>query len=168
MVALVFIALMFFSCSFMKGHSDNMLLSEEEAAELNLDQLPEKARYGYVNRYFMVTRGNASNGPRIEIVRPSVTIAEAGPTIETQSPTEFFVSFEKSASGNPADMRTLKVIGKRCFFIKELTERLKPYIVGSKIKASNLKIPNGRFHLEVSIADTAGVETVEHYQLVVR
>lgn len=145
-----------------------MLFTQEEAAELDLGQMSDKEWHSFANRTFLATRGVSTKGPRIEIMRPTVKMAAAGPTIETQSPTDLIVSFEQSALGKPVDMETLSVVGKKGFFSKTLTEKLKPFVVGSQIQASNLTIPKGKFHLQVSIADTEGIETVENYLLVVR
>ena len=145
-----------------------MLFSEEDAAALDLGQLPKTDWNRYVNRAFAPKRGVSSKGPRIQFLQPSVTLAAAGPTIETQSPTELIVAFEERSTGAPVDMSTLEVVGKKGFFKKTLTDNLKPYIVGSQIKATDIKIPHGKFHLEISIADTAGAKTTENYLLVVR
>lgn len=161
---------LFFSCSQtqLQGHGGAMLFSEEDAAALDLGQLPKTDWHGYVSRTFAPKRGVSSKGPRIQFMRPSVTLAAAGPTIETQSPTELIVAFEESPSGNPVDMSTLEVVGRKGFFRKTLTDNLRPYIVGSQIKATDINIPHGKFHLQISIADTAGVKTTENYLLVVR
>jgi hypothetical protein len=61
-----------------------------------------------------------------------------------------------------------EVIGKKGWFQKSLTKTLKPYIRGTKIDASNIKVGNGKYHLYVSIADMAGVKTEENYILIVK
>jgi hypothetical protein len=168
-IGFIVVCLLFFSCSYMvDGYADLILFTDQDAAQLDLDQLPEKESYSYFSQHIFPTRTVSAKGPRIKFMQPPVTLAAKGPTLETQSPTDLIVSFGESSSGNPADMSTLEVVGKKGFFKKALTDKLKPYIVGSQIKATNIKIPNGKFHLQISIADTAGVETIANYLLVVR
>ena len=164
----LFFSLMSFSCASTQTDQDNVLFSEKDAGELDLNQLSEKDWYAYINYNLIGTRGKASEGPLINIKQPTVKMAAIGPTIETQSPINLIVSFGKSASGKPADMDSLEVIGKKGIFTKKLTNKLRPYIIDSQINAPNLAIPNGKFHLQVKIADTAGVETVENYLLLVK
>ncbi len=92
-----------------------------------------------------------------------VTISKEGPTVKIQPPAKLVVFFFEGKSGKPVDMSTLKVVGKKWGFSNNLTERLKPFIVGQKIDAANVEIPSGKFHLEVSIADTSGMKTVANY-----
>lgn len=167
-VVFLIFSLLSFSCSYMEGHADRILFTEEDAARLDLDQLPKVEWQNYANRAIFPTRDASSKGPRIKFMWPLITLTAKVPTLETHSPTDLIVLFDESSSGNPVDMSTLEVVGKKGFFKKTLTDKLKPYIVGSQIKATNIKIPSGKFHLQISIADTQGIETIANYLLVVR
>jgi hypothetical protein len=151
--------------------TDSFLFTQDEAAKLNLSELEGREWSNYLDQHFtkyLSTRGAATKGPRIKVTYPSVKISDSGQTIETQSPTKLIVEFIENAFGGLVDMSTLEVIGKRGWFKKSLTEKLRPYVKGKVIQASDIKIPTGKFHLEVSIADRSGVKTVENYILVVR
>jgi hypothetical protein len=117
--------------------------------------------------FYFRNKEAALAGPRIEIRYPHVKTTNFGQTIETRSPTKLNVAFVRGESGDPVDMSSLEVIGKKGLMTKKLTDKLLPYIKESEIEASDIKIPTGKFQLEVSIADTAGVKTVEKYILLV-
>ena len=53
-------------------------------------------------------------------------------------------------------MDSLQVRARKGFFRKSLTRRLKPYMRGTSIQAYNLQLPEGRFRLEIDIADRDG------------
>lgn len=151
------------SCFYRIGHDEWMLLTGEEAAMLDLNTMPRKDYYRYANRNLMNARGNCETGPRIEFSQPEVTLSKEGPTVKIQPPAKLVVFFFEGKSGKPVDMSTLKVVGKKWGFSNNLTKRLRPFIVGQKIDAANVEIPSGKFHLEVSIADTSGMKTVANY-----
>jgi hypothetical protein len=65
----------------------------------------------------------------------------------------------------PVDMESLHVIAKKGIFSKTLTDRLKPYIQGTSIIAKRIKFPEGRFLIQISIADLKGMKTTETYRL---
>lgn len=157
-----------FSCSMKKDQSPKILIQTEDAAKLNLNELKGDDWDTYVNKYLIGTRGLMTGGPRIEIKYPLVIDDDIVKKIETHSPTNLNVEFFKGPAGEQVDMSTLEVIGKNGWFKKSLTNKLKPYIRGTKIEASNIKIGKGKYHLYVSIADMAGVKTEEDYILIVR
>jgi len=105
-------------------------------------------------------------GPRIVFWSPSVTNADAEPTIETLTPTDFDIRFE--ATQAPVDMHSLQVWARKGLFTKSLTPLLQPYIHGTSLQANAVKIPVGRFRLEMEIADIAGAKTAATYRLEVR
>lgn len=107
-----------------------------------------------------------SIGPQIVIKSPVVKNTENGPTIESGSPLTFSVLFKDSRS--PVDMNSLDIKAKKGVFSKSLTDRLKPYIQGSALEAKSVEIPEGKFRIEISIADKSGMKTVESYILVVK
>lgn len=162
------LSLFMVSCSMQNNPSPKILIRTEDAAELNLGELNGNDWDAYVNKYLMDTRGTITNGPRIEIKYPSVIDDDIVKKIETHSPTSLNVEFFKNETGEEVDMGTLEVIGKKGWFQKSLTKKLKPYIRGTKLEASNIEIGRGKYHLYVSIADMAGVKTEENYILIVR
>lgn len=104
-------------------------------------------------------------GPLIRIKYPQTKNTNYGPTVETFSPAKFLVIFEENRA--PVDMDSLQINAKKGFFSKSLTARFKPYIVGTSIKVDKMKIPRGKFTLNITIADQDGNETLETYRLVV-
>jgi hypothetical protein len=103
-----------------------------------------------------------SVGPQIIVRRPK-TVPGDIPTIETQSPTDLDVVFEPRDA--PVRMDSLNVEARKGFFSKPLTAMLRPYIRGDSIEMSQVKIPTGRFMLDISIADTSGNITDTTYRL---
>jgi hypothetical protein len=139
------------------SRAERVLLTSQEAEQVRLSeaewQSPSRTR-------------SLPSGPRILIQRPGITLTDAGPTIETNSPTDLIIFFE--ARRAPVNMDSLQVKAKKGLFAKSLTDRLRPYIEGMSLQAKQLKIPEGRFLIEIAIADRDGVETVETYHLHVR
>lgn len=148
-----------------------LLFSEEEADALDLSNLSKDDWSVYVNSHVnrsFGTRSLPAKSPKIEVVYPTVKLTESGQLVETQSPTKLIVNFVKPPAGEPIDMNTLEVTGRKGFLKKSLTNKLKPFIEGTTLEASKIKIPSGKFHLEVSISNLAGERTVENYVLVVK
>jgi hypothetical protein len=65
----------------------------------------------------------------------------------------------------PVDMKSLEVKAKKGLFSKSLTDKLKPYIKGAAIEANGLQVPEGRYLIEIYIADSNGTETTVTYGL---
>lgn len=103
-----------------------------------------------------------SMGPVVVIENPEV---ENQHTIKTKTPTNLQVLFKDRLA--PVDMESLKVVGKKFVFSKDLTDKIKPYLKGQSISARELQIPSGKFQLEISIADVNGQETVREFKLLV-
>jgi hypothetical protein len=72
------------------------------------------------------------------------------------------------ANRAPVDMDSLPVMARKWFFTKSLTALLRPYIWGTTLQGQEVKIPEGRFLLEIEIADVLGMKTVETYRVKVR
>jgi hypothetical protein len=100
------------------------------------------------------------------IQRPQLKDSSAGPVIETLSPTDFFVFFEENHAA--VDMDSLQIKAKKGSFSESLTARLKPYIQGTSLQAKEVKIPAGRFLIQIEITDQHGAKTAETYRLMVR
>ena len=107
-----------------------------------------------------------SPGPSIMIQQPTITDAESRPTLETGSPTDIIIAFQ--ATHAPVNMDSLQVKAKKGWFTKSLTDRLKPFVIGTQLAAKGINIPQGRFQIQIAIADQQGVETVETYRLTVK
>ena len=76
------------------------------------------------------------------------------------------VLFEENHT--PIDMDSLQIKAKQGMFSESLTTRLKPSIQGTSLQAKELKIPAGRFLIQIEIADRHGTKTAETYRLMVR
>ncbi|HUU40718.1 MAG TPA: hypothetical protein VMW42_07250, partial [Desulfatiglandales bacterium] len=79
------------------------------------------------------------------------------------TPMDLLIVFEQTSM--PVDMSSLYVVAKKGFFSKTLTERLEPYVSGTTIDAKGVKIPKGKFLIEVTIADQDGFKTTGSYLL---
>jgi hypothetical protein len=100
------------------------------------------------------------------IQKPLPTGTATHPTLETDSPTDIIVAFE--ALHAPVNMDSLQVRAKKGWFTKSLTDRLKPFVEGTRLAAKGVKIPRGKFWIEIAIADQQGAERVDAYRLTVR
>jgi hypothetical protein len=118
------------------GRAPLQLFSAADAHQLNLtDQ-----EWHRVHR----TRSTgAAAGPRIVIQKPTLKESSDGPTIETVTP----------------------ATARKGFFSKSLTDLLKPYVNGTALQVQDVAIPEGRFRIEIVIADKNGAKTVETYRL---
>ncbi len=135
----------------------DFFLSVEEAEQLRLSE----AEWSMPP---IRTRG-VSSGPIIVFQAPIIE-NESNPTLEAVSPLSLIVIFQENSA--PVNMDSLEIVAKKGFFSKSLTERVKPYVEGTTLKASGLKIPNGKFKIQIIIADLQGNQTSSEYRLVIR
>lgn len=130
------------------------LLTFEEARELQLDDAEWEA--GSIPKSVGI-----GIGPKIVFENPIVQTTDNGLLIASKSTMDLVILFEDGLS--PVDMESLKVKARKGWFSKSLTKRLKPYLQGNSIRAEKVKIPSGRFKLEIKIADTSGTEVLQEY-----
>jgi len=102
-------------------------------------------------------------GPIIEILAPAVEKTAKGRRIVTTTVLDLMVSIRENAA--PVAMETLAVKGKKGFFSLSLTDKVKPFIRGTEIRALGLSIPEGKFELHLSVADIDGARTVEVFTI---
>lgn len=134
-----------------------LLFSLEDAKLLNHEDDVEW------NRRPIVTRG-AHRGPLIKLKTPPPENHDRF-TIQTSNPLDLLVYFKKTLA--PVEMESLKVIAKKGWFEKNLTDEIKPYIIEKSIHASGLKIPQGRFKIVIEISDIQKNTTSTEYRLIV-
>lgn len=135
------------------------LFSMEEAKELHLDEaeweqgaMPKSLSFGV--------------GPKIVFAMPMVKETDKGMLIDSPSEMSLLVQFEDGVSA--VDMDSLNIKARKGWFSKNLTERLAPYLEGNSLKAENVKIPTGRFKLEIKISDVSGHESIQEYLCEIR
>jgi hypothetical protein len=97
---------------------------------------------------------------------PQLNATRVERTIEMVTPLDLLILFEANRAA--VDMDSLQVTARKWFFTKSLTALLRPYIRGTTLQGQEVKIPEGRFLLEIEIADVHGVKTVETYRVNVR
>jgi len=136
-----------------------MLLSFDEAQELQLDDA-EWAKGG------MPKSLGHGIGPKIVFESPMVKETDKGLLIDSPSQMDLVVLFKDGIS--PVDMETLNIKAKKGWFSKSLTKRLEPYLLGQSIRANDVKIPSGRFKLEIKVADKDGNESIQEYLCEIR
>ena len=142
----------------------------EEAKKLSLsekewNQLIIESHIGMHDNKLIPSSSISKKGPEIIIKTPPFEVDNTGITIETYSPTDLIISFIKT--GSAIDIESLKVVAKKGFFSVSLTDRLKPYMEGTSINAKKIKIPKGKFLIQISIADLNGVETTKTIRMIV-
>jgi len=86
-----------------------------------------------------------SLGPLIEVLEPSGGVS--------QNPVAIKVHFTAQAS--PVELSTLKVDLLK-FITIDLTDRVKPYASVTGIDVREAKLPSGKHHVRISIADQLG------------
>lgn len=155
LLSLALLCALVFSPSVGTADDGLALFSAEEAKELNLSD--EEWEMGVAPKAL-----NIGVGPKIVVLTPSPLMTEKGPTIKSKPQLSLLVNFKNGAF--PVDMSTLTIKAKKGWFSKNLTKRLKPYLDGTTLKAESLKIPTGRFNLEVAISDSEGHETEQTYR----
>ena len=114
---------------------------------------------------FQRTRAS-TDGPRVVIQRPELKGTKDDPLIETASPVDLFVTIERNQA--PVDMESLEIKAKKGFFSKSLTKKLRPYIKGTVIEAIGIKVPSGKFIIQITISDSEGAKTIAAYRLSVK
>jgi len=102
-------------------------------------------------------------GPRIVFQRPPVREVAQGALLETATPMDLLIAFE--ARDAAVDMQSLRVQARKGIFSKSLTETLQPYIRGTRVEAKEVQVPEGRFLIQIDIADLQGRQTSETYRL---
>jgi hypothetical protein len=105
-------------------------------------------------------------GPRIIVRHPPVARTADGAVMETTGATRFAISFEENRA--PVNMDSLDVKARKGPFSVSLTPRLKPYLNGTSLQAEAVSVPEGRFVIQIEIADTQGTRTTETYRLEVK
>jgi len=88
------------------------------------------------------------DGPGIQVVQPG------GDAIDRQ-PVEIDVIFNQSKDGAEPNMASLKVRYIK-FFSIDITDRVKPYVAGNRIHATQAEFPKGEHTVELYVEDTRG------------
>ncbi|MBF0481772.1 MAG: hypothetical protein HQK81_13570 [Desulfovibrionaceae bacterium] len=102
-------------------------------------------------------------GPIVAILAPEVKQTGKDRLIVAKPVLDLVVEIRENAA--PVAMETLEIKGKKGFFSLSLTDKVRPFIRGSRIEARGLTIPEGKFALEVSVADVDGARTVEVFKI---
>ena len=106
---------------------------------------------------------DAKQGPQIRFLFPEL---EKQSKIVTGSPTDLTIVFE--GIGSEVDMSTLDIEVSKGWFSFSITDKLSPYIEGSRIAAKAVEIPSGQYKVEIIVRDLEGNETEAVYRLSVR
>jgi hypothetical protein len=136
---------------------------DETEVVLLTDAEAEQLRVTDADLLLPVSTPMTSDGPHIVLRRPDITGTGKTPTVTTSSPTDLTVVFEPNRA--PIDMTSLQVKARKGIFKQSLTERLQPYIQGTSIVAQKVKMPSGKFIIEIDIADQEGARTFQRYYL---
>lgn len=106
---------------------------------------------------------DGQQGPRIRFLFPEL---EKPTEIVTASPTDLTIVFEGIVA--EVDMSSLDIEISKGWFSFSITEKLSPYIEGSRISAKSVEIPSGQYQVEILVRDLKGNETEAVYGLSVR
>jgi hypothetical protein len=100
----------------------------------------------------------------------------AGPIVEVKKPEEnktyknsidILVEILKNPLGGNINMSSLKIIYLKIFEI-DITDRVRPYIKGEKIEASNIEFPSGEHSFKILVMDSEEKETSQHFAFVIQ
>ncbi len=134
------------------------LLTPEDAEQLRITDLEWQE--------IPMHRSAFDNGPQIQFKDPKARTDESGIILETTSPTDMWISFEENLA--PVDPATLEVKVCKKIFCRSLNDKLSEYLIGTDLKAKNIAIPKGNFHITIAIADQQGNKTSQDYLLKVK
>lgn len=140
------------------------LFDETQAERLRLSDQEWQA----LDKQSAVTRSfnfdsDAQRGPSIQFLFPEI---KKQSEIETDSPTDLTILFQGVSS--KVDMSSLDVEISKGWFSFSITDKLSPYIEGSRISAQAVEIPSGKYKVEILVKDMEGNETQATYRLSVR
>ena len=137
------------------------LFTQEEAALLRYNETEWKQMQE--EEAYSATKGLMPEGPVIELLEPKPKNQDS---VVMLTPVSLHLRFV--TAGDPVNMSSLRVIGRKFLVKKDLTERLAPYIKGQEVIARDLEIPAGKFTLDIEISDTSGAVTKQSYKVVVK
>jgi hypothetical protein len=120
-----------------------------------------EAQMGAYQGSTMLTR--ALGGPSIHVLSPAATGSEV-PVLP--KPVHISLQFE-SLENSKVDMASLKVVYLKLFGI-DITDRLKPYVVGEAIDVPEADIPTGDHSIRVEIKDSMGRASQQVFRFVVK
>lgn len=137
------------------------LFTQEEADLLRYNdtewsQMQEEVAYS-------ATKAFMPEGPVVELLEPKPKNRD---NVIMMTPVSLHLRFV--SAGDPVNMSSLRVVGRKFLVKKDLTDRLAPYIQGQEVIARDLEIPAGKFTLDVEISDSKGAVTKQSYKVVVK
>jgi hypothetical protein len=135
-----------------------ILLTPAEAEQLSITDLEWQK--------IPLHRSAFASGPQITFKDPTAKTEASGIILETTSPTDMWISFEENLA--PVDPSTLEVKVCKNIFCRSLQDKLSEYLVGTDLRAKNISIPEGNFHITIAIADQQGNTTSQDYLLKVK
>lgn len=147
------------------GFSQAVSLFDETQAErlrLSAEEWQALDKGGAATRSFTF-ESDEQSGPQIRFVFPKL---EKQSSIVTGSPTDLTILFEGVSS--EVDMSSLDIGISKGWFSFSITDKLAPYIEGSRISAKDVEIPSGQYKVEILVRDLEGNETEAVYRLSVR
>lgn len=150
MLLLLFLAVFLFlpqGTVFSQGASQKVpqFITEEDL----LRQETARKKQGLLQEVAKQEFQEMTNGPVIHVVSP------AAETEMTHKPVAVEIVFEKSEAGSDPNMTTLKITYLK-FIRIDITDRIKPYVEGTKIAAKDVSFPKGNHSLSVYIEDAQG------------
>jgi len=134
---------------------NNFLFTEDEAKTFNLSE-EEWYSKPYAER-------GLESGPLIVLESPQFNETENGIIIESPSPLDLQVEFKENKY--PIDMNSFFAWVQKGLLKKNLTERLRNHINGTKLDVKSLSVPVGKYSIRVEISDLKGNKTIGIYKL---
>ena len=136
-----------------------ILLTEEEAGGLRLTEAQLESA---IQAESFTKSLKSSDGPRIIFQKPDLIDG----VVRTTTPLALSVAFQPNLA--PVDKASLKVQARKGIFRKSLTDIVMPYVIpdgegGWSFVIENVRIPQGNFRIEITIADQRAGETVQEF-----
>ena len=148
----VLLASLFFGCT--KPAPPGSVVSAA-AAPADVLVLPQEARQHEGGS--RAASNDVLDGPVTIIRVPQLGVIADGPVA-------LDIQFDAGTSGHPPDMATLQIRYIKLIHI-DVTRRLLPFLDGNRILHPGLRVPSGTHRFQVRLQDTAGNQSIQHFEI---
>ena len=140
------------------GEKKNLWITEKEASlpPMKHPKRENKNQDELKNQPFSVNK-QSMTGPIIKIKKPD-------PDKLYKDLIDILIHFDKNPMGESVDMTTLRIIYLKMFGI-DITDRILPYIKGTRIDANGIKFPEGEHEFEIRIKDKEGMASAQIFKI---
>jgi hypothetical protein len=136
----------------------NLWITKKEAS------LPPMKHPKRENKNSDKLKNQLSSVNKQSIMGPIIKIKKPDPDKLYKDLIDILIHFEENPMGESVDMTTLRVIYLKMFGI-DITDRILPYIIETRIDANGIKFPEGEHEFEIRIKDTEGMASAQIFKI---